>query len=278
MSLSSEKPSEPKNIFLFLSIQRVRFSSTSYSVGMAVAKGHFTVPVHVYNEDGSFLKTFSSITGAVKELVLDGNDVSQMCRGALKRPTIRGTGGVRYSVKSVEEPRDLHVSELPNSRWKQYLPDHPYEVSNQGQLRNGETGYIYNQHASGEYLCVTLVINGESVRCNVHPIVCRIWNGPPPGEGFDVNHLDWNKHNNAAENLEWSTRQDNILHGWRNPARKCSFAKPVQQFDLQTSVILGRWPSAAEAARSLGLDPANIGRTCRGEQRAYKGMGWRFDE
>ena len=48
-------------------------------------------------------------------------------------------------------------------------------------------------------------------------------------------------------------------------------AKPVRCIELNTI-----YPSAAEAARSLNLDPATIRKVCRGERKRTGGYHWEF--
>lgn len=45
-------------------------------------------------------------------------------------------------------------------------------------------------------------------------LVCRAFNGPIP-HGYEVNHLDGNRANNSASNLQATTRLDNIRHSLR---------------------------------------------------------------
>ena len=52
-------------------------------------------------------------------------------------------------------------------------------------------------------------------RWTVHRLVAYLWCDNP--NGYDtVDHLDGNKNNNSAENLEWVTREENIKRGFKN--------------------------------------------------------------
>ena len=52
-------------------------------------------------------------------------------------------------------------------------------------------------------------------RWTVHRLVAYLWCDNP--NGYDtVDHLDGNKNNNSAENLEWVTREENIKRGFNN--------------------------------------------------------------
>ena len=52
-------------------------------------------------------------------------------------------------------------------------------------------------------------------RWAVHRLVAYLWCDNP--NGYDtVDHLDGNKNNNSAENLEWVTREENIKRGFNN--------------------------------------------------------------
>lgn len=97
-----------------------------------------------------------------------------------------------------------------------------YEVSNQGKVRNTKTQTIkVLQRTANGYSQVLLWTKHHAKGFLVHRLVA---------EGFilnergcdDVNHIDGNKENNAAENLEWCTRSENIKHAYKTGLRTAS--------------------------------------------------------
>jgi hypothetical protein len=86
----------------------------------------------------------------------------------------------------------------------------PWKVLRPGRGRNG-------------YLTVNL----SEVGCNrrshyVHHLVAAAFVGTRPAgpAGYDINHLDGNKSNNVATNLEYTSRAGNVLHAHRIGLRK----------------------------------------------------------
>ena len=51
--------------------------------------------------------------------------------------------------------------------------------------------------------------------CRVHRLVASVW---VEGyfEGAEVNHIDYNRANNRADNLEWISHRDNLIHSAEN--------------------------------------------------------------
>ncbi|MCD7779679.1 MAG: HNH endonuclease [Candidatus Gastranaerophilales bacterium] len=39
---------------------------------------------------------------------------------------------------------------------------------------------------------------------------------PNPNNYTEINHIDGNRHNNCADNLEWCNHKENIQHCWKN--------------------------------------------------------------
>lgn len=66
------------------------------------------------------------------------------------------------------------------------------------------------KHKNG-YLHVTLYDNNCGVTVDVHVLICSTFYGNNPGN-MDVNHKNGIKTDNHAENLEWLTRKENLLH------------------------------------------------------------------
>ena len=48
----------------------------------------------------------------------------------------------------------------------------------------------------------------------IHRLVAYTWIGNPPKDKLEINHKDGNKLNNHVSNLEWSSRSQNVQHGY----------------------------------------------------------------
>ena len=111
-----------------------------------------------------------------------------------------------------------------------------YEVSDTGEVRRigkahrcgkGRGGSarlgrpIKPQKHRGGYLAVQLWRLGKMHRPLLHRVVAAAFIGPCP-EGMEVNHIDGVKTNNAASNLEYVDRSQNMLHAYRTGLRVVS--------------------------------------------------------
>lgn len=104
-----------------------------------------------------------------------------------------------------------------------------YEVSSLGRVRSLDR-YV-NHPGGGKKLCSgkvlsvcvgssgygNILLHDDGVRrtVSVHRLIAKVF---VPGyfDGADVNHIDGDKMNNAAENLEWVTRSENIRHAYKS--------------------------------------------------------------
>lgn len=91
-----------------------------------------------------------------------------------------------------------------------------YEVSDDGQVRAVSDSRILRTSVSRGYLTVSLkdAAGGKPRNHRVHRLVARAF-VPNPNDKPNINHIDCNTTNNAAENLEWCTQAENLEHSRR---------------------------------------------------------------
>ena len=123
---------------------------------------------------------------------------------------------------------------MQNECWKP-IKDYEgiYEVSNYGRVKSLER-VIYNSGTKNGlytihekiikqrinkkrhgYCELSLHKNGKEKRFKVHRLVAEAFI-PNPNNLPEVNHIDGNKENNHASNLEWCTSKENKEHAWEN--------------------------------------------------------------
>lgn len=76
----------------------------------------------------------------------------------------------------------------------------------------------------GGYLVVTLVKNKKRKNYYVHRLVATYFVENPLNKKY-VNHLDYNRYNNNASNLEWCTQKENMLYSSKRLSHPKSFTK-----------------------------------------------------
>lgn len=97
-----------------------------------------------------------------------------------------------------------------------------FEISNKGNLRNANTKKVYKQWVNKKGYCQTCVSLGSRDKKKVfkiHKAVAETFI-PNPENKPQVNHIDTNKTNNSAENLEWVTNLENSHHARDNGLMK----------------------------------------------------------
>lgn len=155
--------------------------------------------------------------------------------------------------------------------WKSVLGyENYYKVSNLGRIKNTLTGKILNPCVSKNgYKHLTLCYKGRR-DVMVHRLVANAFvdniNGFPV-----VNHVDENKLNNSAENLEWCTTQYNVTYGNMKFLRNTK----VVQCNLQGEP-LRIWNSLKEVEEELNIKYQLISRCCRGHRRSTHGFVWKY--
>ena len=155
-----------------------------------------------------------------------------------------------------------------------------YQVSDLGRVRS------LNYHHTSEvrilkpskdrkgYLLVKLCKNGVRKTLKVHRLVALAF-----VEGYDlvnnqVNHINEDKSDNRAINLEWCDVTYNNNHGTRNHRIGETQSIPVVQLTLNYKFVT-KWPSSREAGLH-GFQKAHVNACCRHKRSTTGGYRWLY--
>jgi hypothetical protein len=159
-----------------------------------------------------------------------------------------------------------------------------YQVSNMGRVKslerdvaskNGSKRTVREQILKSNtnqdgYLQVSLYYSGKMKTFKIHRLVCEAFHENPKNKPC-VNHIDENKTNNAASNLEWCTYEENNNHG----THTARISKPVGQY-TRDGKLIKIWQSASEVERQLGFATQNITAVARGKRKTANGYVWKY--
>lgn len=158
-----------------------------------------------------------------------------------------------------------------------------YQISNLGNVRRikfinniVEKGkiLILKTNNFNKYSQITLCKNGKVKMFYIHRLVAEAFI-PNPENKPQVNHIDENKKNNRADNLEWCTIKYNNLYGTRLEKVSKSKCKPIIQFDLKGNII-SKYESTKQASKITGIDSSSITKVCRKKMKTAGNYIWSY--
>lgn len=150
-----------------------------------------------------------------------------------------------------------------------------YEVSDLGRVRSLKVGRCLKPQLAGlGYKKVELYRTGKKKSVFVHRLVAKAF-VPNPSKFLEVNHIDEDKSNNAASNLEWCSRKYNINYGTCLARRANAQSIPVNQYDKSGNLIQ-TFKSLYDADKLLGVSYTSICKCCRGKLKSAGGYVWRY--
>jgi hypothetical protein len=158
------------------------------------------------------------------------------------------------------------------------ITNHPsYEISSHGRVRN-QDGIIlksFNNKKEKAYLAVR--IDGKTMK--VHRLVALHFL-PNPKLLREVNHKDGDSHNNNVDNLEWTTRSENMKHAVKTGLLDISNANKLAHEAQKKPVNISKngtsldFPGGPEAAAYIGCNRKTVNRAANPNSKQITANGW----
>lgn len=148
-----------------------------------------------------------------------------------------------------------------SEEWREIPWSKHYAVSSLGRVRNTRTGRVLKQdkNCRGYMRCV-LSVDSVARHVYVHRLVAEAFVPNDDASKTQVNHINENKSDNRAENLEWMTARENVNFGTNIERRSEKLSKPVL---MKVGLVTVMFRSAAEAARRTGIPRTTVERVAR---------------
>lgn len=153
---------------------------------------------------------------------------------------------------------------MEEEKWRQFR-DTNYDISNLGRIRNRKTMKTKKTQLNpGGYWYVSIYHNGEGKSYRLHRLVAEVWVENPHGYEY-VNHIDEDRANPIASNLEWVTLSGNVQHSIHKLKRK------VLVYLEGGTEPIGTFDCATDAATALNMSVSALRKNLRGITSALTG-------
>lgn len=180
----------------------------------------------------------------------------------------RGDYLILYMDSRASRNREAFVS---REQWRDVVGfEGVYKVSSLGRVRRVRSGkwrILKGSVNRTGYRYVTLVNRPNSKSVQVSHLVADAFIGKRP-DGYQVNHIDGNKLNNAVNNLEYCTRQQNIRHAVEHLHRGLGKLTSDDAARLRDMYATGEFDRKT-LAQAFGVSDSTVGKILNGTSHKY---------
>ena len=233
-----------------------------------------SMPVMWRAVESQIWNTSPSMTQAAAELGVSRWSVSS----ASHHRTGKSVKGYEFQLADSQETRALEGED-----WQQmYDPVSGLEVpgrmvSSFGRIKSQLGLTSWGCLEKSGYYRTSISLNSHKRVEHVHRLVAFAFLGPPPSQHrMYVNHKDLDKKNNSAENLEYVTCSENLVHFYSNTSMRSRISgKPVESRP-KNGKEWTKHPSIRSAAAALGICTASISACISRRQASACGYEFRL--
>jgi hypothetical protein len=153
-----------------------------------------------------------------------------------------------------------------------------YLITEDGTVYSEKSSKFLNMHLNDNgYYRVFCVVSDK--RCNpyVHRLVPEAYHPNRRLEQTQVNHVNMNRLDNRAENLEWITPALNCQHSITNNSQQFHhLQKKVARLNKETEDEIDSFNGIKEASRITGINSGSIVKVCKGVKPSAGGFKWKY--
>ncbi len=205
-------------------------------------------PVRQFTKKGRFIRQFESPQEAAKAVGYNEKTIRRACLG-YKSCSMYIWKYVEHVTGQYGDERVVTV--LHNSVTREI------KVARKGWVEISHGLWTQGTTTDKGYLRVGLQFGNKSKFFSVHVLVARAFIGERTVVRQSPNHIDGNKTNNDASNLEWATQKQQVEHSIKTGLR---FATRVQRINPDTKEIEEQFNSLNDAAKKCAMSENTIKR------------------
>lgn len=196
--------------------------------------------------------------------------------------------------------KNISLTDLPNEEWRDISIKEGYMISSLGRVKSLARTYTRVMPKGG---VGTFAIKEKIIKCRIDPkqgyVRTSLGKGTKyfihrlvasafidnPEDKKEVNHIDFNRSNNRAENLEWALRIENIKHTLKAGRRPKELlnnrganhvnSKRVNQYDLKGNLIK-TWDCVMDIIRHYGYGTYSIYDCMKRNHKQHGGFKWEY--
>lgn len=218
------------------------------------------------------------VSKSVKTVKMDMGDLTEftkkLANDGIPEKKSKSTKSAKKVIVEEESDNDDPQTELAGENLHKIISDladaeklKNYRITRSGKVWSVNSGTFVKGSPVNGYIHVS--INNHKLA--LHRLVALTFHKKIPGKDV-VNHINEDKTDNSAKNLEWVTQKENTV----KHSKVTSHARQVKQIDPKTKKVVKIFDQITEGANAVGVTRRAIQLVLTGKNNTAGGYCWEY--